>query len=61
MHCHPERSEGSADRERSFAPLRMTGPVLIIKVHHVAATAILMPHYFLGRLFLIEVRYEEAH
>ena len=28
---------------------------------NVAATTILMPHYFLGRLFLIEVLYEEAH
>src|SRR5260370_14043001 len=34
MCCHPERSEGSAHRERSFAALRMTGPALVVKAHH---------------------------
>src|SRR6266699_1978309 len=34
MYCHPERSEGSRARGRSFAALRMTGPVLIVKNHY---------------------------
>src|SRR2546430_17063277 len=34
MCCHPSLRSGSAHRERSFAALRMTGPVLSGKNHY---------------------------
>ncbi len=33
MCCHAERSEASAHRERCFAALSMTGPILMVKIH----------------------------